>query len=147
MAKNLYDTDIVAWANEQVRLLRAGMFSQLDIENIAGEIDDVGRSEQRELASRMAVLLAHLLKWQFQPECRGRSWQRTVVDQRQGIARRLSRTPSLKSSLKDPDWWADAWQDARQEALRETGIGYDQFPESCPWTETEILGSWLPESP
>jgi hypothetical protein len=88
-ADGLYDRDIIAWANEQARLLRAGHLDRIDIEHIAEEIEDVGKSEQRELASRMAVLLAHLLKWQFQPQRRGRSWQRTIRDQRNGIARRL----------------------------------------------------------
>ncbi|MDR3089077.1 MAG: DUF29 domain-containing protein, partial [Desulfobulbaceae bacterium] len=69
-----YETDVVAWAGEQARLLRAGRFDLLDIENIAEEIEDVGKAEQRELMSRMAVLLAHLLKWQYQPERRGKSW-------------------------------------------------------------------------
>ena len=57
-----YDQDVVAWANEQAALLRAGKFSELDIEHIADEIEDVGRAEQREFAKRVATLLAHLLK-------------------------------------------------------------------------------------
>ena len=69
----LYDTDVVAWANEQAQLLRSGRLDQLDIEHIAEEIEDVGKSEQRELASRMSILLAHLLKWQFRPKRRGAS--------------------------------------------------------------------------
>ena len=69
-----YETDVVAWANEQARLIRAGKFDQLDLEHLAEEIEDVGKSEQRELASRMAVLLMHLLKWKFQPERRSKSW-------------------------------------------------------------------------
>ena len=69
-----YEKDIVAWANEQASFIRAGRFDLLDLENIAEEIEDVGKSEQRELESRMAVLLAHLLKWEFQPERRGVSW-------------------------------------------------------------------------
>ena len=85
-----YDGDIIAWANEQARLLRDGLFSQLDIEHIAEEIEDVGKSEQRELENRMALLLAHLLKWEFQPSHRGNSWRRTIIDQRQGIADRKS---------------------------------------------------------
>jgi len=68
-----YEHDINAWANEQARLLRAGRFDLLDVEHIAGEIEDVGKSEQRELASRMVVLLAHLLKWAYPPERRGAS--------------------------------------------------------------------------
>ncbi len=66
-----YETDIVAWATEQATLLRSGKFSEIDFEKIAEEIEDVGKSEQRELASRMAVLIAHLLKWQYQPSHRG----------------------------------------------------------------------------
>lgn len=65
----------------------------------------MGKSEQRGLASRMSVLLAHLLRWQYQPERRGSSWHRTIHDQRNAIARRLLRTPTLASSLSDPDWW------------------------------------------
>ena len=58
-----YDGDIVAWATEQARLLRSGRWDRLDFDHIAEEIEGVGKSEQRELASRMAVLLAYLLKW------------------------------------------------------------------------------------
>jgi hypothetical protein len=134
-----YDGDVVAWAQEQARLLRARRFDALDIEHIAEEIEDVGKSEQRELANRMAVLLAHLLKWQRQPERRGSSWEATIRHQRERVARRLERTPSLKSSLTDPDWWADAWGDAREEAARETGIGFDVLPADCPWTSADVL--------
>jgi len=65
-----YENDIIAWANEQAFLLRSGNFSTLDIQHIAEEIEDVGKSEQREIANRMAVLIAHLLKWQYQIECK-----------------------------------------------------------------------------
>jgi hypothetical protein len=133
----LYDTDIIAWANEQARLLRSGRLDRLDIEHIAEEIEDVGKSEQRELASRMAVLLAHLLKWQFQPERRGTSWETTIRTQRTSIHRRLHRTPSLAASLKDPDWWADAWDDALDAATRETEIA--DLPRSCPWDMGQVL--------
>ena len=139
----LYDTDIVAWANEQARLLRTGRLDRLDIEHLAEEIEDVGKSEQRELASRMAVLLSHLLKWRFQPERRGASWETTIRTQRAGIERRLRRTPSLARSLEDPDWWADAWDDALDSATRETGIA--DLPRTCPWVAGEVLdGDWLP---
>ena len=140
-----YEDDVVAWASEQARLLRAGRFDQLDIQHIAEEIEDVGKSEQRELAARMAVLLAHLLKWQYKPERRGASWESTIREQRRSLARRLQKTPSLKSCLNDPDWWDDAWLDARTEAVRETGIGFETFPPACPWTASEVLGDQLPQ--
>ena len=143
-----YEIDVVAWANEQARLIRAGRFDLLDLEHIAEEIEDVGKSERRELASRMAVLLAHLLKWQYQSERRGSSWERTIKVQRKSIAVRLEKTPSLKPDLNDGDWWAEVWVDALQIATRETGLSYEEFPEVCPWTIAEILVTdWSHEEP
>ena len=137
-----YEHDIVAWAKEQAHLLRSGQLSALDIEHLAEEIEDVGKSEQRELASRMAVLLAHLLKWQYQPERQGSSWQRTIKEQRKAVLRRLKNTPSLKSSINDMEWLEDAWGDAVSITIHETGM--DCFPESCPWTIANILSEdWL----
>jgi len=136
-----YETDVIAWAQEQVRLLRSGRFDALDIEQIADEIEDVGKSEQRELESRMAVLLAHLLKWQHQPERRGSSWQRTIKEQRKAIARRITKTPSLKSDLQDAEWWEAVWGDALIKAGDETGIDISQLPGKCPWLDEQILSA------
>jgi hypothetical protein len=141
MATSAYDGDIVAWANEQARLLRAGLFSQLDIEHIAEEIEDVGKSEKRELESRMAVLLAHLLKWQHQPERQGNSWRNTIKVQRKGIANRLRKTPSLKPDLEDPEWWESVWAEALDIATKDTGWRYDAFPEERPWECGQIVDS------
>jgi len=138
-----YEHDIVAWAKEQAYLLRSGQLSAIDIEHIAEEIEDVGKSEQRELASRMAVLLAHLLKWQYQSARQSSSWQRTIKEQRKAIARRLTNTPSLKASIHDQEWLADAWGDGVSIAINETGM--DCFPEHCPWTIDNIVSdNWLP---
>ena len=132
-----YDRDIVAWANEQARLLREGQFSKLDIEHLAEEIEDVGKSEKRELRNRMAVLLAHLLKWQYQTGYQGNSWRRTIREQRRGILACLKETPSLKPDFGKPDWWAWVWSDAIGLAVKETGL--DCFPESCPWTFDQVI--------
>ena len=107
-----YDTDVIAWAREQAALLRAGDFSRLDVAHIADEVEDVGRSEQRELDSRVAVLLAHLLKWLVQPERRGASWTVTIQERRRAIERRLAKTPSLRAAIPDPEWLQDVWSDA-----------------------------------
>ena len=112
MARALYERDVVRWAQEQARLLREGDFGRLDIEHIADEIEDVGKAEQRELASRMAVLLAHLLKWRFQPQLRTKSWRDTIDIQRKSVARRIEATPSLKATLGDQEWQDDIWLDA-----------------------------------
>jgi len=132
-----YQTDIIAWANEQAALLRAGNLSALDIEHIAEEIEDVGKSEQRELASRMSVLLAHLLKWQFQPDRRGTSWQRTIKEQRRAIASHIRETHSLKATLDNHNWFEGVWADAIAKSIAETGL--DVFPEDCAWSVAQIL--------
>lgn len=138
-----YETDVVAWANEQAWLVRNKKFDLLDIEHIAEEIEDVGKSEQRELASRMAVLIAHLLKWQYQPEYQGTSWERTIREQRKSLEFHIKQVPSLKSKLLNTEWQNAVWADAVTIAIRETGM--DNFPETCPWTIENILSlNWLP---
>jgi hypothetical protein len=140
-----YESDVVAWANEQAWLVRNKKFELLDIEHIAEEIEDVGKSEQRELASRMAVLIAHLLKWQFQPEHRGASWERTIKEQRKSLEFHIKQVPSLKSKLLNSEWQDAVWADAVTIAIRETGI--ENFPETCPWTIDNVLShNWLPMS-
>jgi hypothetical protein len=104
----------------------------------------VGKSEQRELASRMALLLAHLLKWQFQPEPQGRSWQITIRNQRRAIQLHLKQA-SLKAKLNDVEWMEIVWGDAVYQASKETGL--DNFPEACPWSVNDILiDGWMPIS-
>lgn len=101
--KTSYEKDIVAWAQEQARPLRSGKLSELDVQHVAEEIEDVGKSEQRELANRMAILLSHLLKWVHQPDYRGASREATIQTQRNSIERRLRKTPSLQTSFADRD--------------------------------------------
>lgn len=141
-----YDGDVVAWADEQAALLRAGRFDLLDIEHLADEIEDVGKSEHRELDSRMVLLVAHLLKWKFQPEKReiGYSWHNTIKTQRFLIVKRLRKTPSLKPSLKDSDWLEEVWVEAVDFAMKETGLPNSKFPESWIWSVEQVLdnGFW-----
>ncbi len=140
-----YKTDVVAWSNEQAAFIRAGRFDQLDLENIAEEILDVGKSEKRELFSRLSVLIMHLLKWKFQPEKRGSSWLRTIKAQRKEIAYGLKETPSLKPQLQDIDWIDVVWNKAVVLTEAETSLPDNTFPETCPWSITEVLQeNWLP---
>ena len=142
-----YENDIIAWTKQQALLLRTGQLSKLDIENIAEEIEDVGRSEQRELASRMAVLLAHLLKWYYQSARQCSSWEKTIKEQRRAVERRLKKTPSLKSTLNDPEWWIDVWFDAKIMAEKETAINFEHFPDECPWVMSQVFSeNWLPKN-
>ncbi len=132
-----YHSDIIAWADKQAALLRAGRLDELDIEHLAEEIEDVGKSERRELARRMPLLLAHLLEWQFQPGRRGSSWQRTIKEQRRAIAGRLVETLNLQTSLSDLAWIDGVWADAVAKAADETGL--TDFPDHCPWPMDEVL--------
>lgn len=140
-----YEQDILAWADEQAAFLRNGQFDRLDLTHLAEEIEDVGKTEKRELRSRVAVLLAHLLKWQYQPERQCRSWALTIRNQRRAIDLALLRTPSLRAAcLSDPDWWQATWLDGLTLADKETGL-LEAFPEDCPWAPDQIMdGSWLP---
>nr|WP_295746020.1 DUF29 domain-containing protein [uncultured Acidocella sp.] len=97
----LYDRDFYAWSKEQAALLRSGKLSEADLEHIAEEIESMGKTEKRELISRLAVLLAHMLKWRFQPERRTKSWRLTIEEQRRQVIRHMRDNPSLKSSLSE----------------------------------------------
>jgi len=138
----LYDQDFYAWANEQAALLRSGQMSAADIEHIAEEIESMGKTEKRELISRLKVLLMHLLKWQFQPVGRSVSWQLTIKEQRREAARHLADNPSLKGRLSET--MADAYGDAIIAAARETSLPEDVFPAECPWVFEQIMeaGFW-----
>ena len=85
---DLHRQDFRAWTRQQADLIRSGRFAELDAVNLIDEIEDMGGSRERELESRLGVLLAHLLKWRYQPDRRGRSWRLTIAEQRRRIARR-----------------------------------------------------------
>ena len=134
-----YEDDVIVWANEQAALLRAGNLSAIDVEHIADEIESVGKSEQRELTGHMSRLLAHLLKWQFQPSRRGVSWEKTIKAKRIEIEYSLKETPSLKTRLSDSDWLNVVWSKAVAQAVEETGL--DVFPDGLIWTMSDIRKS------
>jgi Domain of unknown function DUF29 len=139
-----YDTDFFAWANEQAALLRGGKLGEADIAHIAEEIESMGRTEKRELVNRLIVLLAHLLKWKFQPTLRGRSWRLTIREQRNAVADHLADNPSLK--LKTEEAMNTAYRSAILEAAKETAIDEDGFPATCPWTFAQAMdGEFWPD--
>ena len=127
-----YDGDLYTWSQEQAALLRARKFDQIDLEHIAEEIEDMGKSERRALESYLEALLLHLLKWQYQPSFRGRSWRLTIVEQRKRLQKHLRDNPGLKSKLSDAI--NDAYEFSRTGAERETGLPLSTFPQQCPWT-------------
>ena len=138
-----YETDVVAWANEQAALIRAGRFELLDLQHIAEEIEDVGKSEKRELAKRLSAFLADLLKWKYQPQHRGSNCAGYMGLHRKIIRFHLKEAPSLQAELSDMEWIDMAWSDAVVIVLRETEL--EDLPEICPWKMDDVLrDGWLP---
>lgn len=142
---SLYDRDFYAWTQEQALLVREGRFSNLDLENVAEELESLGKRQKREIRSRMVVLLLHLLKWRFQSSRRSGSWQSTLIGQRDDLLSDLEESPSLggypAAQLEK------AYKTARQKAAAETRLPLDTFPEVCPFTIEEILDpDFLPGS-
>ncbi|MDX2236285.1 MAG: DUF29 domain-containing protein [Hyphomonadaceae bacterium] len=143
---DLYDKDVYSWALKQADALRRRSANEIDWDNVAEEIESVGKSEARELASRLAVLICHLLKWRFQPELRGKSWRATIITQRRLIAAHLVATPSLKA--RQDDAFAQAYIEGLGMAARETSLDLDDFPETPPFTLDQAMDpAFWPEPP
>jgi hypothetical protein len=136
---SLYEEDFLAWTEQQAALLRAGRLDQLDLDNLAEELDTMGRSEWGELENRLEVLLMHMLKWDYQPARRSRSWKATMREQRNAIRRLMRRSPSLKHGLEATI--ADVYADALGRASDETGLGAAVFPERLPYSVDEVLAA------
>lgn len=131
------DDDFALWCEEQAALLRAGRLDRLDIETLAEEIASLGRSDRYEIEHRLAVLLAHLLKWQVQPEKRSNSWRASIAEQRRKIARLLRDSPSLKPYPALA--LAGSYIDGLDTAVTESGLPETLFPSTCPYTIEQVL--------
>ena len=136
-----YDEDFVLWTERQAALIRAGRLELVDWENVAEEIESLGTSDRRELCHRLEVLMMHLLKWQFQPMHRSRSWQSTIRVQRGRIERLLKQSPSLRRKVADLS--REEYAAARDGASGETGFALRTFPKSLPYTPNR---SWTKAS-
>lgn len=146
MPTDLYEADLVRWTEVQARVLAEKRAAELDWHNLAEEIDSLGRREKTELRSRLIVLLTHLLKWQFQPERRGHSWQTTIGDQRIHIEGILATSPSLKS-FRD-GIFVMCFETARRRAAEQTKLPTRNFPAQPPFSVDEALDyDFMPGSP
>lgn len=134
---NLYEQDFYLWTQITAEQLKKNKFNEIDITNLIEEIESMGRSEKRELKSRLIVLLMHLLKWHYQPEKRSESWRSTITEQRICIEGLLEDSPSLKPTLSEV--FEDCYQKARLKASDETGIKLNFFPKESPFSLEETL--------
>lgn len=132
-----YEDDVYGWVKEQVALIRAGRFEEIDAANVAEELSDVGRSEESKLDSILRVLVMHMLKWDQQPEMRTPSWMHSIREQRRRYERLLRRNPGLKSYRDEA--LAYSYPTARDWASEETHCDVSEFPEICPYAWDDIL--------
>jgi hypothetical protein len=140
-----YKEDFYSWLMKNAGLLREQKFLEIDAENIAEELEAMGRKEQRELVSRLSVLIAHLLKWQHQAVRRSRSWKNTIATQRIDIKELFEDSPSLRCDLEDKI--ERAYSKAVLLAEEETGIDKKLFPQVCPFSAEEMLAEeFFPEA-
>jgi len=129
--------DFAAWTEQQGRSLKARQVDDLDWDNLAEEIETLGRSERAEIRSRLAVLLRHLLKWQFQPAKRKPGWRASIVEARDQISEQLAASPSLRTYPAQV--LSKQYEIARLRAADETRLSLHAFPEACPYTLLQIL--------
>ncbi len=140
-----YEQDFDAWIQQHINLLKQGKVAEIDVEHLIEELEDMGKSNQRELVNRFIPLIAHLLKWQYQYRqlqdqwvaFTGGSWRGTITEQRTKITKLLKQSPSLKGKL--PAAILDAYPDALKVAVSETGFAKSTFPNSCPYTIEQLL--------
>ncbi len=140
------EADFALWSAEQGALLRAGKLDRLDRENLAEEIESLGRSERREIGSRLELLVLHLLKWQYQPGRRSESWRISISEQRIAIDEVIRTSPSLKRYPEEI--FRQACERGRQRAIDETGMLESVFPHDPPFSVAQALDSrFLPGEP
>ncbi len=139
------DEDFALWCAQQGELLRKGRRATVDRENLAQEIESLGRSERKEIRKRLRVLLAHLLKWGFQPAKRKGGWKATILLQRRELLRTLDENPSLRAHPRDV--LLETYEIARIKAADETDLPEEAFPTRCPFTVEQVLDpDFLPDA-
>jgi Domain of unknown function DUF29 len=142
MPSNLYETDFYAWTLEQSKLLKEGDLKHLDIGNLVEEIESLGRQQRQELRNRLGVLIGHLLKWDYQPEKRSKSWRVTIREQRREISRLLEENPSLQTDLNEAI--AYAHESGIDLAVKETALDDKDLPEGCPYALEQLFSPDFP---
>ncbi len=133
----IYQKDFYAWLEHTIKLLKQGCLSEIDTEILIDELESMAKRDRRELLSRLVILIAHLLKWQYQLTHRSNSWRSSIIEQRYRIQKQLEDSPSLKNQLDI--LMITAYSDAIKLFQAETGIAISQFPQQCEYTLKEIL--------
>src|SRR5438105_4847662 len=132
-----YNQDFYTWLTDQARHVREGRWEAVDRENLAEEIESLGREQFNKLESAFRVLLLHCLKWDYQPSKRSRSWTLSIKTQRVEIEDILSDNPGLKTRIGEAI--ARAYRKGRIAAADETGLEEGTFPETCGYSLDELM--------
>ena len=139
-----YEDDFEQWCYEQAELLRQRRFAELDLPNVIEELEDMGKEQRRALSSSYRILIAHLLKWQFQPQLRSRSWEQTIDRERDNIIDREKMNPSLGKDAKR--LVEEVYRRAIREAAKETELPRNTFPFDCPYSMEQLRDpDWMPD--
>jgi phytoene dehydrogenase-like protein len=148
-----YETDFYEWTQSQAAKLRdAGsrrVNAEVDWENVAEEIESLGRSDLRSVESYLALVIQHLLKLEYSPAAEPRrSWRASVENHRRAAARLLKESPSLLRKVRErfPEPYDDAREDAAQ-GLMEDGVVETDLPRDCPYSLDEVTQrGWYPKN-
>ena len=140
----LYEADETAWLEATADLVRAGRLERVDANSLAEYLADMARRDRREVTSRLGVLIAHLLKWRYQPDHRSGSWRGTVEVQRQELAELLE-SGVLRNHAAEV--LAKAYANGVRQAVAETGLAGSIFPEDSPFSLDEVLTAPLQADP
>lgn len=132
-----HDEDFVGWLDAQAAVLRTGRLALLDRENLIDELTSMANRHRHKVQSRLEVVLTHLLKYQFQPDHRTRSWQATLLEQRHKIKRLIASSPSLRNVVNEK--MDQCYQYARRMAATETGLPAAHFPPHSPYSAEQVL--------
>ncbi|WP_017304435.1 DUF29 domain-containing protein [Spirulina subsalsa] len=144
----IYEQDFHLWLEDTIQKLTHHQFSELDIEHLIAELQDLGKSDKNALESNLMILLAHLLKLTIQadaPQMIKGSWYSSVDEHRQRVLSQLVEIPSLKSYLETA--LIKAYPRSRKLAIKEGkrasfGIripAESEYPDDCPFPLDAIL--------
>lgn len=135
--RSLYEADFYSWALEQAQLLRDGRYTELDLGNLAEEVEDLARKQADELENHYAALLHYLLRWQFEPEQRSHGWAGRIRLARLKLTEHLEGNPGLK--LRRGELFAEACDEARANAAIEADLRIEHFPDQNPYTLDQAM--------
>ena len=141
-----YEQDFHSWIEKHINLLKTGNVNDLDKEHLIEELEGMANRDRNELVSHLVILIAHLLKWQFQlnqlnerwGEFKGSSWRASIIEQRYRVKDQLESIPSLKRNLEEAV--IKAYSKAVSLAAKEAGFPPKTFPKECPYSVEQLLG-------